>query len=404
MTLIHVDLSTADLSTGYIKTEILEPLVLPPGHVLDGKYFRNSDGIIYDVNEPLVESEGAHPHNVNRTLLYHLLLDSGEEEAARRWAECRAPGKGFVGECSDDKSHDPVFLPCSCEQRICPTCARNDTARFLNTYEPIITDLIKKHRNCTRHYDKRWATGKGYTLKHITLTTNLSGGLDVSLEQAKANQDKLASWIKELAAHPELMWCEKPAGFLRSIELGESGHKLHAHLIAFVPYIKQDRLSEIWNQVSGCPIVYVRGIYAKNGRTLRDAMVEVLKYVVKVSKFEDDIQADQSVLNSYNSGFSLEEVLLRCHLLFKGKRRIQAYGSFYGQEHEEKPKLCCKSCGNSLVWTGEETYRNRVTNNVLDDLKAGGELLLHLIPANNSPEIQATQHKFWDDPPKLRYD
>jgi hypothetical protein len=110
---------------------------------------------------------------------------------------------------------------------------------------------------------------QGYLLRQITLTSRNTGEL---------NPDQIKKFNKQVKKAIELlMKCVKGWGALWVDEIGFNNSNLHAHILIYCPYIPQERLSEIWEQVSGNPVVWIN--QAKVPGPL--ALLYMLKYVSK---------------------------------------------------------------------------------------------------------------------------
>ena len=270
------------------------------------------------------------------------LYDAGLDKVADRWLSCSDTPKTLVKPspasalpknaekvyvCSANHLHPAEVYAQSCDLRICPECARRQAARLVHRYLPLFNELAHQHH-------------KTYRFRHIVFT--LPYALTDPDIRAKMlcgfkQVDKVMSGLMA-AGCPD--WKTKQ-GYLVGAEFGESGHKLHYHVIHYGQYLNQADLSSRWNAAtSGAAfIVFVRGFpYA--GRTIEETLREVLKYCVK---FYDTNEITGSV-----TAIPAELMPILCRTLDK-TRRIRTAGLFYNVPEPERSAHSCQACGGDMV-------------------------------------------------------
>ena len=212
-----------------------------------------------------------------RSEVYESLLLADMDEEAMLWESCCSTAKveyentpGELHEdvsgywvCPDHRDHGAVVTWNTCDLRYCPTCARRHAARLVHQYAPVAERLIKQNL-------------AGYRLRKIVLTTSIAvddpqakaayeSGFDAvrkTLDMAlnydwKLSEGETGDWIQQNPGKPRF-W-HKKGGAIAVSEFGETGHKLHYHLLAYVPFINQRLLSYLWslNSPNGESVVYV---------------------------------------------------------------------------------------------------------------------------------------------------
>jgi len=151
-------------------------------------------------------------------------------------------------------------------------------------------------------------------LKLITLTLAAS---DDTLSQIL---DRITRCFRLLRNKP--LWNKNVQGGCAIIEtkLGAGSKKwhVHFHVVAQSRYIPQDKLAELWQQITGdSRIVDIRPVGAKTG-----AVQYITKYITKA--------ADHSIVMSPRH---LSEALTAFH----GRRLVTTFGTWRGLELMEKP-------------------------------------------------------------------
>jgi len=278
------------------------------------------------------------------------LNDAGLEKIATRWLSCSDTPKTMVKPvagaalpknaekvyvCSDNHLHPAEIYAQSCDLRICPECARRQAARLVHRYLPLFNELAHQHHNT-------------YRFRHIVFT------LPYGLEDADIRQRLLTGFKQVEQVMTGLMdapgWNGIPwqiptwkteQGFLSGAEFGETGYKLHFHVIHYGQYLNQADLSRRWSDATGgdACIVFVRGMpYA--GHTIEENLREVLKYCVKFYS-QDKVTGKVTALPAH-----LMPVLAR---VLEKTRRIRTYGLFYNVPEPDRAAHSCDSCGSDMV-------------------------------------------------------
>lgn len=256
----------------------------------------------------------------------------GHPELIRKWRVCSANPHHYAR---------PVGF--SCHLRICPDCAKRESARLLKRYLPIARAAYEDN-------------SKGYRLRHIVLTTGWSlydADINARIRQAwKAFAELLCALWGE-------RWQKSGRGWIGGFEFGEDGRKLHLHLLMYCEYIEQDRLSKEWSKLTGFPVVWINAV-----RGVKKGVKEVLKYSTKLT------------------GLSPQDTVL-LHGVLKGVRRVRAGGIFYNAPEPPKAEnhLCkvCKSCISDMQC---EEFNKLLKENAISVPRASA--LLHLIHGNKS--------------------
>lgn len=352
----------------YGRRLILNP---PPGvdPYWEKTYIFDDDSPFPTATNFKTRSEDFHDHDLDRDL-FGALLDTFEEYTQLgRWDTCCVDGFGHVGWCEDECGAEPVYYPRSCELRICPKCARRDAAEFIELVYPQIIDMMNRR-----------AAGEikqSYRLREIVVTSSLPV-LGVSLEEARENVKIFSRWVTKLIKKLELN--KNGAGAYRAIEVGETGFKLHAHIIAWSKFIPQKDLVKAWNKVSGMQVCWIKSAEkVQHGKRIKDALLEALKYTVKVSRSIDGNDATTPREAAARYDLALEEVYFRVHQVLRGVRRVQGYGCFYGIEKREIRRKC-PDCGASLVLEPESEFCARMNAPTYHEWTR-----LKFIGANKSP-------------------
>jgi hypothetical protein len=328
---------------------------------------RNSGG-----NTPSVDSS-----DFPRQELADALVDAGDPAAGKRMALCGQGGAGWVAVCDADESHETIYHPFSCMLRVCPVCASKRAAQLADQIADPIARFAERSPS--------W-----YTLKHVVLTTSI--GLDLPAEVLKTKIVVLRrAIIREFKRH----WKgDKWLGGGIGVEFGEQGRKLHFHMLVHSRFVdKAGWLTPMWERVTGGlgKITYVSkvtDVYA--------GVRELTKYITKPQKNSSD-------------DMGLVAVLSKLHMVLKGIRRFQTWGSFYhiagsgrvqiDRLPDEHEPACCPTCSGSVHWVPELSYLLRTEQ---DDWNGqGGGSALDLITANNlglPPPVDAgKQLAFWGD-------
>jgi hypothetical protein len=201
---------------------------------------------------------------------------------------------------------------------------------LINRYKPHIEEVI---RQGPRHWK----------LRHITLTTKFSlHAPDAKQKLREARQ--MVNVLLDRLLGPS--WHKTGQGVLIGAEYGPTGRLLHFHVLHYGPFQEQGKISEIWEELSGFPVVWVSKV------SLEDGLREIVKYVSKLS--------EMSAANT-----------ARLHEVIKGTRRIWSRGSFYRIAATETPQ-CCKVCGTQLEkWSVSQWKAHVRTLNLIRGNKSG---------------------------------
>jgi hypothetical protein len=281
-----------------------------------------------------------------RADVYGALLDAGMADEADKWWACaRGNAVWFpstdtpVGDdtkavyvCPDHPGHHAKAQRITCQLRVCPECAKRESARLLARYMPVVKELAH------RHHPK-------YRFRKIVLTTPL----DVRDKDAR---QKLLHYFKCVPMMFDRLlpkgW-RKEQGFLPAYEFGTHGLKLHFHIIFYGQWLDNRKangypLASAWEAVTGgeCEVVRIYGIKPDD---VEDEIVENLKYCTKFWKLDADGKPER--LDP-----ELVPVLLT---VLKGTRRIRSYGLFYKIGKPVKEPMRCPACDAILVrWSATE--------------------------------------------------
>jgi hypothetical protein len=193
-----------------------------------------------------------------------------------------------------------LFSPVYCDLRYCPRCGGRQFARLIEKYLPIVRAIISQKR-------------PGHRLRLITLTSRNTGTL--TPEQIKRLNLDAKKTLKRLLPKDSssgALWCD---------EVGYENTNLHAHVLLYGPYIAQDDLARVWNEVSGNQVVHIRDASGGGWKEL----LYMLKYVSKPPG------KDPKFIGSLE-------------VAFHGVRRVHAIGVFYnfsgGLSHFQRPGQC----------------------------------------------------------------
>ncbi len=241
-----------------------------------------------------------------RGVVAQVLIDNGLCPKANRFMECSR--YTYLYQCDGPEKHD-LFSPIYCDLRFCPRCAPRQFARLIEKYEPILKTVAKEPK-------------PGFRFRELTLTTRNTGTL--TAEQIKKFNGDVKKTLKILMKGTKdwgAIWCD---------EVGFNNTNLHAHVLLHGPYIAQTKLAEVWEQVSGHEVVYIK----EATRSGAKALIHLLKYVSKPPANDPE-------------KIGLLEVA------FHKTRRVHAGGRFFnfvGQDtdntHSEWEK--CPHCGAGL--------------------------------------------------------
>jgi len=247
------------------------------------------------------------PEESWREAVADVLIEHGLIPKGNRFLQCSKFAHLF--RCEGAEAHK-LFSPIYCDLRFCPRCAPRQFARLLSKYEPILRAVSAERK-------------PGFRLREITLTSVNLGGLTASQirkfnEAVKRTLKRLMKKVKGWGA----IWCD---------EVGFDNTNLHAHMLFWGPYISQPLLAEVWNQVSGHQVVWIKEAKGRGA----GALLYLLKYVSKPPT--NDPRA-----------VGLLEVA------FHKTRRIHAVGLFHNfagndPDNEFSEWSCCPHCGADIV-------------------------------------------------------
>lgn len=227
--------------------------------------------------------------------------------------------------CQSNAAHKPVAIFRTCQSRICPDCAKRESARLLARFSPKFQECIHAHHPT-------------YKFRKIVLTTPYA--LDAP-NAAQKYQELKAAIPKVFDRLLGKDW-RKDQGFVRAAEFGPEGHKLHFHILFYGAWIDNRKhndypLSAAWKAVTGdeCEIVHISAV---NPEDIEHEVIETLKYSVKFWKKDAD-----GTVNRLDP--ALMPVLFE---VLKGTRRVEGYGIFYrlppAPERERECPVCGAAC------------------------------------------------------------
>jgi ribosomal protein S27AE len=236
-----------------------------------------------------------------------VLIENQLAAKANRYIECSRYGVRY--QCKGKDAHD-LFSPIYCDLRYCPRCGPRQFARLIEKYAPVVKFLSSQ-----RHTTNR--------LREITLTTQNTGAF-TSAQVKRFNEDVkktlkiLFNGRKDCGA----IWCD---------EVGFNNTNLHAHILFYGPYIDQGRLAEVWNEVSGNQVVFIKKVHVNGPK----ALIHLLKYVAKLPANDPEIVGQLEVA-------------------FHARRRIHALGVFYNFVGDDADNVksewnTCPHCGAELT-------------------------------------------------------
>lgn len=318
----------------------------------------------------VTDQTGAH-YAEWRAQVVHELFKAQRYGEANTFSICGQTFGNFqVAICDEHPEHDARIIPFTCHLRFCPDCERREQARKVARYVPILKELAEDNDH------------PNWTLKKLDLTTPFS------LHDPDAEERYVEAWDylevmlqsmflyllrNELTAEEKrrqrVSYTKHGVGILAAAEFGESGHKLHFHLLMFSPYIAKHKITELWKDASGgtCEINWIRKI---DYHGVEDAVKEQVKYVTKFQELPPALVP------------KLADVL-------DGSRRMRTYGVLRGQPEIEVESLC--DCGARVIVTNVMHYfRLMLDCNIEpqhDVLTAGLNLYLDLKHGNNSGDL-----------------
>lgn len=241
----------------------------------------------------------------------------GLDSAAAEFGSC---GEIYgVLACGSDPKHFAELAVHTCKLRFCPTCARKLSAKLTARYLPAIKAAVD-------HAPRR------YTFKMVNLTTSVSLYDPDVVSKTKNLYRSVSNLFDNILGAGKSDWSQKSKkaytgeGYLVAAEFGETGRKLHFHVLFFGRFLPVRDLSDEWEAITGFQVVDVRMI--KEG--VKRGLKETLKYI---SKFE------KATTGSF-SGFALPQEICLLAKVFHKLRRVRTRGIFYNLPTEEQVYLC----------------------------------------------------------------
>lgn len=297
---------------------------------------------------------------------------------ASRWSESvnfrecgQLWGNFQVIACENDPSHDVRALPFTCHLRYCPDCERRHQGEMVQKYTPILKDISEQSDRA------------GWSLKKIVLSTPYAleapdaAALYVEAWEAfeKWQQLVMLHLLKhELTADErrrgEVKYKSHGYGSLVAAEFGENGHKLHFHVLAYMPFLDKHKSSELWLQASG-GAAQITWLSRVDYHAVEDAVREQVKYVTKFQELPPALVV------------KLADVL-------DGSRRVRTYGTVRGAKAPEQEEHVCSVCSSKRMIMRVSAYFEYVlAHNIepLDELAAAAAgILLDLKRGNKARE------------------
>lgn len=224
---------------------------------------------------------------------------------------------GSLHVCSADHTHDAMLFSATCDLRICPDCARRQSARLVARYLPA---LLQARQSPTRKH----------RLRHIVLTRDIA----LTSELAAAELNNGFSSIRNLFDRMLGKDWTSTGGYIATAEFGSSGFKLHYHVVAYVPYMDQAEMSEIWEELTTSKICFIRQIAGTEEKIVSEVQ-EILKYVTKFWSTDSSTGEPKYIP---------PELMPVLHRVLKGTRRVRSVGIFYNIPETESEPLRCE-CG-----------------------------------------------------------
>jgi len=246
------------------------------------------------LNSLVVKEQPLHDGGINRQDVLNDMLDRGVDISIRNRFEfcCK---RSIVFECENEKKRHFVYQRFHCGSKICPVCNGIREARIRERYQKGI-----------------------YLMKNPKLVSVTIGHVPVNYPEVISHYRRIFyKFLRKLT--------KKINSGFGVLEISP-GFFLHFHMIIDTPlYIPQDKLSDMWMEISGRYVVDIRRCNP------RWAMSYVIKYVVKAPEFESS--------NHYVDYLDLTH----------NRRLLTTYGKLYGMkiEREKEPRLC-PCCGYDL--------------------------------------------------------
>ncbi|HEY4776021.1 MAG TPA: protein rep [Candidatus Acidoferrales bacterium] len=234
------------------------------------------------------------------------LSENGLGKKAHRYLMCSR--QAFVLRCQGDAHHE-FFSPSYCDLRFCRFCSKRQFARLFAKHSSVLEFIRRNPR-------------RAFRLRQITLTSRNTGIL------IHENIKIFNAAVKE--ALNLLMNGVKGWGAIAVLEIGFNNSNLHAHILAWCPYIEQSRLAKVWRQVSGHEVVWI----SEERVSGRKALLYMLKYVSKPPS-------------------DRPQIIGQLEVAFHKTRRVHCYGLFYNfngdeEDGDRREWMECPKCGAEM--------------------------------------------------------
>lgn len=236
-----------------------------------------------------------------------------DPEAARRLRMCDDPNFHAIGlhvHPAENGEHTGAVMVKverrRCWLRNCPKCAKDHAARLRARYEGRIWKVVGQNL-------------PGCELRHVVLTMPRSIDL-------RGDLAKLHRCAKKLRQH---FWGRHGQGAFATAEVGPKGHQVHVHMIVYGGWVRQAELSDYWRKLTGNAFVtWIKRI--KPSAAVREG----IKYVTKLAKTDGQ------------GGWTMHPAdVAELHCALKGRRRVWAWGAFYGLADDDKDQAPADDAG-----------------------------------------------------------
>lgn len=340
--------------------------------------------------EPLTpekEAQRAEDYTAWRIEVADRLNDANRWSESINFRECGSLFGNFqVLVCENNPAHEARALPFTCHLRYCPDCERRHSAELVAKYVPILKDISEKSDRST------------WSLKKIVLSTPYSLHADSAAGDFAAGWEAFERWQQLMLQHllgSEMTPAEKRRGRIEyaahgygslvSAEFGETGRKLHFHILAYMPFLDKRKSSELWLEASGgeAEITWIGRI---NYHDVDDQVKEQVKYVTKFQELSPALVV------------KLADVL-------DGARRFRTYGTVRKAEKIEQEPHVCSICNSKIsIMRVRAYFIAMIERNVSPDetiLAAARLIYLDLIPGNKAGEggTNKARDAIDDEPP-----
>jgi len=242
------------------------------------------------------------------------LYATGLYKESSRYRQCGKMVRDYCPACGHKELKTRSFW---CESRICPECAeRAEKKIFIATIEAM----------------KSVPVASGWRWRHITITQKRVDYVPLTddLEKLKGGLNRLRKFFCNKKRFKITVNGKKVFGALGGIEFGPKNGMVHAHILAYTPFLDQDEIQS----VIGLGWIGIKEVKTEKG------IKEVTRYCVDFTGKGDGLP-------------SPDFMCAVAHAL-KGKRRIFTWGSLYNKirirkEFDFEPKICPK-CGGMMLW------------------------------------------------------